>query len=59
MKIAVEMGTPKRAGLRAVELPFTLVVPADLLTPLPVKGGYEVRDEAGEGQGRAELEFKP
>ncbi len=114
-KIAVEMGAPKRAGLRAIELPLTLVVPADLLTPLPVEGGYEVRarvsmttvdrwggsssnrdlifrakldalpgpgevtrfqtrmklrkveqrlvfavqDEAGEGQGRAELDFNP
>jgi hypothetical protein len=109
------MGAPKRSGLREIELPFTLVIPADLLTPLPVEGGYEVRarvsmtsvdrwggsssnrdlifrtklgalpgpgevtrfqtrmklrraeqrlvfavqDEAGEGQGRAELEFKP
>lgn len=114
-EIAVEMGAPKRSGWSAVELPVTLVVPADLLTPVPVEGGYEVRarvsmssvdrwggdtgrrdllvqkklnalpgpgeatrfealmklrkveqrllfaiqDDAGEGQGRAELYFKP
>lgn len=39
----VETGTPRRAGLLSMELPVTLVLPADLLTPLPVEGGYELR----------------
>jgi VWFA-related protein len=114
-EISIETGAPKRSGWSAVELPVTLVIPADLLTPVPVEGGYEVRarvsmssvdrwggdtgrrdllvqkkltalpgsgeatrfetlmklrkveqrllfavqDDAGEGQGRAELDFKP
>jgi VWFA-related protein len=114
-EISIETGPPKRSGWSTIELPVTLVVPADLLTPVPVEGGYEVRarvsmssvdrwggdtgrrdllvqkkltalpgpgeatrfqtlmklrkvaqrllfsvqDDAGEGQGRAELDFKP
>lgn len=41
--IQVETGAPRRTGLLSIELPVTLVLPADLLTPLPVKGGYELR----------------
>jgi VWFA-related protein len=113
--IQVETGTPRRAGILSIELPVTLVLPADLLTPVPVDGGYELRarlsmtsldrwggktehrnlelrlklpavprpgdfaryrtqfklrkldqslvfavqDEVGDGQGRAEVDFKP
>ncbi|HET9211375.1 MAG TPA: VWA domain-containing protein [Thermoanaerobaculia bacterium] len=113
--IQVETGAPRRTGLLSIELPVTLVLPADLLTPLPVAGGYELRarlamtsldrwggktehrnlelrlklptapnpgdfaryrtqfklrkldqrlvfavqDEVGEGEGRAEVDFKP
>src|SRR5262249_59855858 len=41
--IQVETGTPKRSGLRSIELPVTLILPVDLLTPMPVLGGYELR----------------
>src|SRR5262249_35017803 len=41
--IQVETGAPQRAGLLSIDLPVTLIVPADLLTPLPVGGGYELR----------------
>ncbi len=41
--IQVETGTPRRTGLLSIELPVTLLLPADLLTPLPVEGGYELR----------------
>jgi VWFA-related protein len=41
--IQVETGTPRRSGILSVELPVTLLLPADLLTPLPVVGGYELR----------------
>ncbi len=112
-QIRVEAGAPRRAGIGSIELPVTIILPADLLTPLPVKGGYELRarlsmtsvdrwgeakaslalrlklpalpapgglaryktqiklkkddqqlvffvqDEVGEGQGRAEVDFKP
>ena len=114
-QVQVETGAPQRSGILSVELPVTLVLPADLLTPVPVAGGYELRarlsmtsldrwggktdhrnmalrlklpaapgpgdlaryrtrfklrnreqrlvfavqDEVGEGQGRAEVDFKP
>jgi len=41
--IQVETGTPKRSGLRSIELPVTLILPVDLLTPMQVLGGYELR----------------
>lgn len=41
--IQVEVGAPRRTGILSMELPVTLLLPADLLTPLPVDGGYELR----------------
>jgi VWFA-related protein len=41
--IQVETGVPRRSGILSIELPVTLLLPADLLTPLPVAGGYELR----------------
>jgi hypothetical protein len=42
--IQVETGAPRRSGLLSVEVPVTLLLPADLLTPLPAAGGgYELR----------------
>jgi VWFA-related protein len=42
-KIEVQAGTPKRAGFGRVELPVTLIIPTDALTPSAVAGGYELR----------------
>jgi VWFA-related protein len=42
-KIQVEAGAPRRTGIGSIELPVTIILPADLLTPLPVEGGYELR----------------
>ena len=41
--IEVQAGTPRRAGLGRVELPLTLSIPAEALTPSPVDGQYELR----------------
>ncbi len=42
-QIQAEAGAPRRAGFGTIEVPVTLILPADLLTPLPVEGGYELR----------------
>jgi VWFA-related protein len=42
-QIQVDAGAPRRAGIGSIELPVTIILPADLLTPLPVEGGYELR----------------
>jgi VWFA-related protein len=43
VKVEIETGPPKWAGLGTIELPVTLLVPIKVLTALPVEGGYELR----------------
>jgi VWFA-related protein len=42
-RIEVEAGAARRAGFGEVTLPVTLVLPAELLKPRQVAGGYELR----------------
>jgi VWFA-related protein len=42
-RLRLQVGEPRRAGLWHAEVPVTVEVPAELLTALPLDGGYEVR----------------
>jgi VWFA-related protein len=39
----VEAGKPKWAGIGRIEVPVTLIIPAKVLKPVPVEGGFVLR----------------